>query len=656
MRVSTRIYAAIGGTSAVCGLLLVALLAQQRRATAQFETLLRTSVATRRLALLTAGRFAQEQQRFGAALVRTGDSAAFGRERAGHRAALVVATAVADSLQRQALVTDTTVGTLVRRFVAEHNALATTQLRVLEGHAAGAPIVDADLRALALAGSPHRTLDAVVARADTAAARHFAAIADGERRAAWLGAFAVVALVAGSVAAGVWTARGIVRPIRRLEHAADGLARGDTATEVPYHGRDELGKLADAMRATLGYLRDTAAVAEAARRGDLDATVTPRSDADVLSHALASLLGTVRAMTLDVRHLAHQARDGRLDTRADAARYDGSYRVMIDAVNRALDAMTAPAVELARVLERAAARDLSARTEAHYMGDHARTQRALDTALATMSKALSEVAEASGDVSGATGRIAAVSEEVAQGADAQAVAIRETLGQLKELAESAAQNAVFAAEGRGSTAMAQQAAAAGAEEIRALVDAVERMRTTSQETNRILRTIDEIAFQTNLLALNAAVEAARAGDAGRGFGVVAEEVRRLASRAAEAARQTHALMEESLATADAGVSMTQGVVRRFDEITTHVATAADLLSSVSGSCEEQRFFSDECRGAMERVDEVTQRATRMSREGAEAARALATLAEGLQETVGTFTLGDAASDARRLRTVVAKAA
>nr|MCU0619296.1 methyl-accepting chemotaxis protein [Gemmatimonadaceae bacterium] len=156
-------------------------------------------------------------------------------------------------------------------------------------------------------------------------------------------------------------------------------------------------------------------------------------------------------------------------------------------------------------------------------------------------------------------------------------------------------------------------------------------------------------FQTNLLALNAAVEAARAGDAGRGFSVVAEEVRALATRAATAARQTHEVIEQSLASADTGVRMTDGVVRRFDEITRHLATAAETLSNVAGSCEEQRYYSEECRTTMQRIDAATQHGAERSRDSAEAAQALSALATTLAETVATFTLGAADVDERTLR-------
>ena len=266
-----------------------------------------------------------------------------------------------------------------------------------------------------------------------------------------------------------------------------------------------------------------------------------------------------------------------------------------------------------------------------------------------MSQALAEVARASAAVQEATTRIADANAAGAADTAAQAQAIRETLAQLDELAESSGRNALFAAEGRASTAEAERAAITGTEEVRALVASVQQMRAASVETNRIVRTIDEIAFQTNLLALNAAVEAARAGDAGRGFSVVAEEVRALATRAGAAARQTHEVIEQSLASADAGVQMTEGVVRRFDEITRHLGAAAETLSNVSGSCEEQRYYSEECRSTMQRIDAATQQAAERSRESAAAAQALSALAATLAETVATFTLGDPERDARTLR-------
>ena len=136
--------------------------------------------------------------------------------------------------------------------------------------------------------------------------------------------------------------------------------------------------------------------------------------------------------------------------------------------------------------------------------------------------------------------------------------------------------------------------------------AIEGIRTSSEDTARIIKTIDEIAFQTNLLALNAAVEAARAGEAGKGFAVVAEEVRNLAQRSAEAARSTADLIEESQANAVRGVEVTGRARAMFNDIVAVSAEVAEYVGAASRSAEEQAQGIEQINQAVAQFDAVTQ--------------------------------------------------
>ncbi len=136
--------------------------------------------------------------------------------------------------------------------------------------------------------------------------------------------------------------------------------------------------------------------------------------------------------------------------------------------------------------------------------------------------------------------------------------------------------------------------------------AIGDIKNSSDQTAKIIKTIDEIAFQTNLLALNAAVEAARAGDAGRGFAVVAEEVRNLAQRSAESAKDTNELIESSQEKAELGVKVSGEVEDALSKILSAIVKINELVRSVATASKEQSGGIDQVNMAVSQMDSATQ--------------------------------------------------
>jgi len=271
----------------------------------------------------------------------------------------------------------------------------------------------------------------------------------------------------------------------------------------------------------------------------------------------------------------------------------------------------------------------------------------LSRRIAAIIKSLSEGADR---VAGASGQVAASSQSLAQGATEQAAGLEETSSSLEEMSSMTKQNADNAQQANVLASDARQAAENGSQSMDRMAQAIDDIQKSSDETARIIKVIDEIAFQTNLLALNAAVEAARAGEAGKGFAVVAEEVRNLAIRSAEAAKNTAEMIEESVRKAKNGVEISDEVNKALGGIASSISKTSDLVSEIAAASQEQSQGIDQVNTAVAQMDKVTQQNAANAEESASASEELSSQAEQMQGMVDELVrLVEGASSARPSR-------
>jgi len=223
------------------------------------------------------------------------------------------------------------------------------------------------------------------------------------------------------------------------------------------------------------------------------------------------------------------------------------------------------------------------------------------------------------------------SHGMAQGASEQAASLEETSSSLEELSSMTRMNAENADQANALASKATASADKGGTAVGRMIETIDITKKSSDETAKIIKVIDEIAFQTNLLALNAAVEAARAGEAGKGFAVVAEEVKNLAQRSADAAKETSKLIEESQKNADDGVKVTEDVAKELSEISDNIKKATGLMNEVAAASQEQAQGVDQINAAVSQADQVTQQNAANAEESAAAGNELSTHAKSLQE-------------------------
>lgn len=251
-----------------------------------------------------------------------------------------------------------------------------------------------------------------------------------------------------------------------------------------------------------------------------------------------------------------------------------------------------------------------------------------------ITNAITGVNEGAEQVASASTQISDSSQQLAEGAQEQAASVEEVTSSLAETKATVDQNAENAREADMLSKDANESAKMGYDHIKELTTSMEEINESSRKIANIIKTIDEIAFQTNLLALNAAVEAARAGEHGLGFAVVAEEVRNLAQRSAEAAKDTAQIIEQSIEQVRKGNEITTETNKAFEEILEKVKKTGDITGEIAMASKEQAAGVNQINEAMEQVDQITQTMASNSEESAAASEEMSAQATQMKASIG----------------------
>ena len=252
---------------------------------------------------------------------------------------------------------------------------------------------------------------------------------------------------------------------------------------------------------------------------------------------------------------------------------------------------------------------------------------------ATLSKLANQMSDGSQHVDSAAKQILASSLRLADGASSQAAAVEQISATMEEITAMTRQDADNASQSERLIKEATNDLSIADESMQKLTASMQEISTASTETNKIVKTIDEIAFQTNLLALNAAVEAARAGEAGAGFAVVANEVRSLAMRATEAAKNTSDLIEGTVQKIKVGSTLVSETNEAFTAVSQSIGKINTAVSEIAGSSKEQSIAIAQVNSAITQVDSVTQQNAATAEETASASQELGIQVKDMRQVV-----------------------
>jgi methyl-accepting chemotaxis protein len=425
----------------------------------------------------------------------------------------------------------------------------------------------------------------------------------------------------------------------------------------------------DTLDAVIGPLNVAATYVDRISKGDIPSKITDTYSGDFneIKINLNQAIAAVQALVADADMLSHAAVEGRLGTRADASKHQGDFRKIVQGVNDTLDAVIKPVQEGSNTLAVMATGDLRARMKGAYRGDLQLIKESINTVGNSLEEAMRKVSEAVSATASASSQISSSTEEMAAGAQEQTSQAGEVASAVEEMTSTILENSKNAGVAADTAKQAKEAALQGGTVVGETVDGMKRIADvvnksaqtvkelgkSSDQIGEIIGVIDDIADQTNLLALNAAIEAARAGEQGRGFAVVADEVRKLAERTTKATKEIAGMikkiqadttgavasMEEGTNEVERGIRLADKAGMSLQEIVGVSQKVTDMVTQIAAASAQQSKASEEISNNVEAISKVTGETAQGTQQIARAAEDLNRLTDNLQQLISTFKLG-----------------
>lgn len=262
----------------------------------------------------------------------------------------------------------------------------------------------------------------------------------------------------------------------------------------------------------------------------------------------------------------------------------------------------------------------------------------IEKMLTSLNLVMGQIKQTADQVAAGAGQLSMASQSLSQGSALQAGSIEEIVSSIGLIEEQTKKNTENAIDANKLSKISMENAEHGNQQMNTLVNAMDKINTSSDEIKKIIKTIDDIAFQINLLSLNANVEAARAGKYGKGFSVVADEVRNLAERSANAVGETTKMVEESIKNIEEGNKLVDVTAKQLRAITDGAQKVAQLVEEITIAGKEQTEGLEQINIGLTQIEKVTQDNSANAEETSSSAEELAATSEGLQKIVASFKL------------------